>query len=426
MGLIPRNLDSGWFANCASERARRIGRNSLLAVWILAGIVGVLRQLKGGSADFHEFYAVNRFLSGDLASVRYTVPFTYPPFFHSVVRLFVWPSLAFSAVLWFLFCSAAALVSVRMMASVTGINRLTRASLLTGVAVLLSLGLILNDLVMGNANLIVLATLVGTLYFYRQGREYMAGAVLAAGVSLKLLPLIFVFYFVYRMRFRLVAATLAALPVYLLLVPMIAFGPVQGKTLINGWVDNLYGTTAQAKSSWTKSDWSYTGTNQSLRAVLHRYLRPVKNEQVRRSFISVNIASLSHRSIELIYAGLVVCLGLGLLIVMPAHRPPGVHSDRQLYEYGLVIIAMLLVSPITWINYLIYLLVVYFVLVSQLGKMQVSDDAYHLLYYGLWTAFVLSVIGAIPQMQSIAVPFVGILVLASLLIYQTIKTDKPR
>lgn len=85
---------------------------------------------------------------------------------------------------------------------------------------------------------------------------------------------------------------------------------------------------------------------------------------------------------------------------------------------------MLLVSPITWINYLIYLLVVYFVLVSQLGKMQVSDDAYRLLYYGLWTAFVLSVIGAIPQMQSIAVPFVGILVLASLLIYQTVKTDK--
>ena len=384
-------------------------------VWLLLGGVAVYRQLTDGSADFHEFWRISRHLLYGEEAGRFKVPYSYPPLFHLLIACFSWMPLGVASACWYVFCSACAIFSVRMLAALCDL----RGRFLV-LAVLVSTGLMVNDLLMGNANLVILLCIVSGLYLFCRGREFGAGSALAAGAALKLIPALLVIYFLWKARVRVVVGAAICFVVCVAVLPPLLVGPASGTKLTRNWIGQMLpmlGLGTPENALWYEKEDIYRGTNQSLLAVTHRFLRPVKAVRGGGEDGTVNVAVLEKPTVTWIYRGLVLVTLVGAAYMLRAKVRPGDPATALQLEYALVVVLMLLLGKVTWVNYLVHLAVPYFVLMKCVAEAPLGCRRRQVTATLLGVAAVCAVVGSSAVMQAYALPFAGVLAVGGGLVY---------
>lgn len=156
----------------------------------------------------------------------YSVPGNFYPIFSS---LFITPFLLFglkgAAGLWF-FLNLGALWACIVL-SLYIVTRKTKNLKLSFylLPLLIALRPVESNFTNGQINLIILLLTLSGLALFKKQKDILSGIVLACAVAVKLTPLIFLPYFLYKRAFRAAAGMGIGLVIFLGLIPFAVWGP---------------------------------------------------------------------------------------------------------------------------------------------------------------------------------------------------------
>jgi len=194
----------------------------------------------------------------------------------------------------------------------------------------------------GQLNLVLLLLLTGAWAAQRSDRPNLAGTLVGAAAAIKLFPAFLFLYFALRRQGK---ALLAGGLSFLLLTAVTA--AVLGPDAYTSYVREVLPKVAVFRSSWI---------NASLPGLWTKLFDPAtEHEQVAPLWRSTVFAQ----------AGSLLSCGLIVLLLLPLIRRARTQAERD-RVFALSLIAMLLVSPLTWDHYFLLLLVPLAVVWTQL------------------------------------------------------------
>ncbi len=259
------------------------------------------------------------------------------------------------------------------------------------------IALIHNTYLLGQPNLMLLTLLLAAFACLRLRREAAAGVFVATAAAIKAFPILAVGYFVYRRMWRATLASVAALAVWLLIVPLPFRTPAQAVSDLAIWSRGMV-FTYNAHGIAQRPYRSYSFKNQSIMALLHRFLRdvPADGEKVLSQHVAehfkgqpvrgmladgsidlaamltapadtprwdaryegidtamkqawrVNVAALDFRAVTAITLVAMIGLSLFVVAVMPPRRARTPSTDA--IEFALISLLIVMFSPLSF-NY---------------------------------------------------------------------------
>jgi alpha-1,2-mannosyltransferase len=230
---------------------------------------------------------------------------------------------------------------------------------------------VIVDVQEGQMNLVVLLPLTAGLWLAQRETsrgDLAAGALIGLSAAMKLTPLAFVAYFLWRRRWRIAAAAGGGIALSWFVIPAIAFGWRQNLTWFAQWADIMllpYATRGAL-------DLGYSHT-QSVGSFAMRTLMPVAafSTPTADGLIPhyINVASLSAETVRRIVRALMIATAAAGVWWM-RRTLPTLRSRRYVFELGAVAAFMLWFSERTWIHHYVT-----FVLLLGAAAMIVSDTA---------------------------------------------------
>jgi hypothetical protein len=204
-------------------------------------------------------------------------------------------------------------------------------ALLPLVAYLLVCGPFRQQMFQGQLNLVLLLLLTGTWAADRAGRPLLAGTLLGTATAIKLFPGFVVVYLLLRRDWRAVTATAVS---FAILTGVTA--AILGVAAYSDYVRDVLPQVAAYQSDWL---------NASFAGFWSRLFNPTSHQ---------NIVIPLWTSPALAAGGTLACrLALLALLVCSLWRMQ-TRAERDL-GFGLVLLAMLLVSPVAWDHYFLLL-----------------------------------------------------------------------
>lgn len=224
------------------------------------------------------------------------------------------------------------------------------------VLVLLSAQVIHLDLTHGNTNLLVAGVIVGALLAARTRHDVGAGILIGLGGVLKVTPLLFLPYFVWKRRWHSVAGVGIGLVLFAWLVPGLLIGFDYNHRLLAAWYDQMIAPFVSGQGI----GYMQTGyMNQSFTGVMHRVFTDSvavwENAEKGVAELRVNVLSLDSGLVtwSVRIASLLV---LGVVAWATRVRRIPRSRFRHVGEWGLVFLAMLFLSERSWRTHYILLL----------------------------------------------------------------------
>ena len=199
---------------------------------------------------------------------------------------------------------------------------------------------------LGQANLVLLALMLGAFVALRAKREVVAGGLIAVTAAIKAFPVLAVVYLIYR-RYWTGAASLVVSLVFLLLIL-----PAPFRGLERAWRDLEKWSAGMLRYSEASVGQrpmrSYTWKNQSLVGVSNRLLRHVDADAASAQHmpIYVNFADLKFPVVNAIVVTLALTLGILFIAVMPPRAMRTAETDA--IEFALLLLLMLMVTPLSF------------------------------------------------------------------------------
>ena len=146
--------------------------------------------------------------------------------------------------------------------------------------------------------------------------------------------------------------------------------------------------------------------------MLHRFLSDVPADGGRGADYFVNIVSLSIPFVDYVFKAAVVTTFAFLVWIC---RTPLGNRDRLAlsFEYSLIFIATLFISPISWIDHYVFLLLPYIAGVYFVRTRPPILRERRLMLYALAVSFVLVSSSASRLMQAWSLPVLGALIIAA-------------
>ncbi len=259
------------------------------------------------------------------------------------------------------------------------------------------IALIHNTYLLGQPNLSLLTLLLGAFACLRLGRQGWAGILVATAAAIKAFPILALAYFVYRRMWRASISTIAALVVWLLIVPLPFRTPSQAVDDLVVWSRGMvftYNSHGIAQRPYR----SFSYKNQSIMALAHRLLRDVPAdgekvlsqhvaarmkgktpkgmlpdgsidlaamlsapaetprwddkfegvEQSLRNAWRVNVASLDFRAVTVVTLAMMLFLCLLVAVALPPARARTARTDAL--EFALITLVIVIFSPLSF-NY---------------------------------------------------------------------------
>jgi alpha-1,2-mannosyltransferase len=169
-----------------------------------------------------------------------------------------------------------------------------------------------------NLNAVLLLLLVAAAADLARGRDGRAGAWMGAAAALKVFPVVWLAYLVFRRRWRGLAVGVGV-AAGLSLVPLLRYGFGGSVAALRDWLAN------SAPVAWTM-----LGSNQSLAALATR----------------LHLGSIGVAALDL------ACVALAFV----ALRRPNVGEDASFEGLAVVGLVAVLLSPIAWVHYFVFAL----------------------------------------------------------------------
>lgn len=240
---------------------------------------------------------------------------------------------------------------------------------LGAVTGLLALRYLINDLDDGGPHLILLALLTGGIYAVWRGREVLGAVCFGLGIALKVNPALFVPFFLWKRQWRLAGCTLVAAVCWIVL-PVVWMGSSSWWKYQVEWTEVAAGSFVGRQTTYSTLNEQQV-RNSALSPALLRYLvtYPKEHPLRRNDRGYVPILNLQPQTAKGIIA--VAMLGLLGTVVWSARRSyRGPNDPTWLRECAGVLILAMLLSPVAWVQHLVWLIPA---LVVILADMRAQD-----------------------------------------------------
>lgn len=268
---------------------------------------------------------------------------------------------------WFAFKAVLALATVAMLwrlASRAPPPLGSRAVDLGGLMFLaLAAPSVLGDLLHGNVNIWVIFLVATALVLFVRGQVVWAGVVLGLAIACRVTPALFVVYFAWKREGRMLLATAFAALAWTFLVPGLLLGFERNLLLLWHWAEVMVFPYALHGQVDTEQ------INQSLPALWLRLMTPVLaiKPDDGSPIITVNLVTLAPE-IARLGLRLLTPAVLLLLFCLTRRATPQAETTIWLHEFGLVLLASLLVSERSWKHHYTALLPTYAALVAAWAR----------------------------------------------------------
>jgi hypothetical protein len=220
---------------------------------------------------------------------------------------------------------------------------------------------ILSDLGHGNINIVILFLTVAALWSFRRGCDTVAGLLIALATAIKLTPALFVPYFVLKRQWRVVAASLVGLMLFLVVVPSSRFGFARNLQLLRSWSD------AMVRPAVVEGRVETLQVNQSLPAIWLRLVTDTPGVKLADdSTAAVNWLSLDRAAALWSLRAMLVGLVVGIAWLSRFDRDRG--DWRLACEFAAVFTAMLLMSERSWKHHFVTLALPYAAILAHIAR----------------------------------------------------------
>jgi hypothetical protein len=361
LNLVPRPSRPARSRSPVRLLARAVRRSGIFGIsrWELLGrlvflglLVGTapvaVRRMTRGHSDFDGFYQAGR----SVLEHQVRQP-------DSILNYY-WPSLdvAWAAVAWMPFHTAAVVWYVVSVATWIGLLRTIRDQLLAGWpedirrqaalgAGLLLMPLALNHFCLGAFHILMLWLMVAGLSAAAAGCWRRGGLLLGLAIWLKLLPALAAGYLLWKRQWRPALLAVFAAVVLDAGLSMVGLGPAAAwNAHQRWWQKQVQGTTAGLMCSPYPTP-EYRSNNQSLPAVLRRTLTVTWVEEPNGQAHMYSLAQLSSRRLTFLYRGILLLIG-GTLAVIFWGCGTGIPRSRAAIEIALVCLGTVWFSPVAW------------------------------------------------------------------------------
>jgi hypothetical protein len=196
---------------------------------------------------------------------------------------------------------------------------------------------LMSALARGQTSPVLLWLVTSGLFYGWKRLDWRGGICLAAGILLKVFPVVLLAYFVWRKRWRFVLVTLIATAIGALVIPAAVFGWQRNTAYLREWIDVIGKPALEAESERADNPLygqllsSQLPRNQSLSAVLTRL---TGNPHARRAGIGIG--------------GI-----MAAVIVLAGWK---VEPRAEIYILSATVVWMLLIPPVSWAHYFMLLL----------------------------------------------------------------------
>jgi alpha-1,2-mannosyltransferase len=226
--------------------------------------------------------------------------------------------------------------------------------ILSVITVALAGQFVLYDLDDGGPHTILMGILVGAVYAVWKGREKFGAIWFGLAIALKVTPGLFLLFFLWKRQWRLALYTAVAAACWIIL-PMVWMGPASWWAHQQTWTQVAAGSAVGYKTSFAHINEDNI-RNSGIQPALMRYLVTLAPDHPLRQSDPGYVAILD---LPPTYARiLAVSASIGLLIGFCWYtRQPyrGLGDPEWPRECSAVLILMLLLSPLTWIQHLPWL-----------------------------------------------------------------------
>ena len=385
----------------------------VLTLWITT----VYRATRGHGSQFDDFTEFSEDLLFNKVNVYEVYVFNttsigkYPPFFAMVYALLVPLHLLLGASAWFwinlllIYFSAVAIARATWLFS--GKTEESMPVNLWVAPVLLISTNVITNIETSQVNIFILSLVAFALYYFAKNKDAMAGVLLGIAVAIKITPALFVAYFAYKRSWKIVFWSGATVVACWGIVMLLVLGYSRYPEIMRSWLAILTGYVegGTIKEGLT----GFRHTNQSLDAFFFRTFTKVSADGGFGNFY-INLVSLPLTTAGWIVKGLKLAIVAGMVYLF-RQRIVSRQDARIPFELGLVAMAMLFISPISWINHYVIMLLPMTVAVNYLRVNTLAGFTSSPIKKAV-LACSLSLL--LPQIifQAFSIPFLGALALA--------------
>lgn len=227
----------------------------------------------------------------------------------------------------------------------------------------------------GQLNLIVLLVTLAGLWAAERRKEWLSGSFLAMAIHLKLLPILFLPYFILRTRWKVVASCFAV-GVILLVLPGVTYGREWTIQMLRLWLQRFLqhgGALAM----------DMEGGNQAPLAMMYRFL--ARRDVPPVEWFPPPVASLPPETVWLMYTLVAVTVYSVTLWLSNRSHP----FAPAAADFSLLFLSTHLVSKKTFEHHLVTMIFVYSALLAIVPGWRGSPRRAATAWWGLWGAIIL-------------------------------------
>mgnify|MGYP001815660587 CR=1 FL=1 len=375
--MIEKILVAIWDKISNPGPARKAARIVAVLLILIVGTATVYRASRSHGSQYDDFYNFSKDLLYDKINIYQAYSFErttiakYPPFFSILFAPLVPIPFLLGAALWFIVGITLTYFSSRAIAKMgwhlfKGKGTAPPTSWWV-VPIVMTLVIVMSNLATSQVNIFIFSLVVFSLYSFLKKKDHLAGLFIGVATAIKLTPGLFVLYFAYKGRWKPVLwATLGGLACWGVLLPLV-MGPEYYMEVMRSWIAMLQSYVTEGSSVDGLA--GYKHTNQSMEAFFYRYFTHTPANGGFDNFY-VNLLNLPMDTAAWIVKALKILLLL--LLAWVCRNPLKERSNPMLmFEFSLVIMATLYISPISWINHYVVMVLPFataFYWISSLEK----------------------------------------------------------
>ena len=388
-----------------SDPANRIVAIAIILFMLLNIVQAVIRAAVYDAADLNFFLdpAIGtRFFGQD--------PFidwpdnSYPPFFYGVMSLITPFDRWFSSLLWAVLNVAFYVGIIAIVNEIIKLTQPERVKWSYFIAPLLTMIFFAINIHLGQSNIIMLLAIMMAAYYLLKGKSLLTGVWLGFAMAYKVTPLFFVFYLVLKRKFKAAFFSMLFFGLFTVVAPMIFYSPARTISFVESWSKMVLEPFAKGEKV-KSTNVNYYHSNQSIDAFLNRHFTPYGQEHYGGIHSCLNPDFFTEAQMSTV--GKVIKLFIVALLGFLAIKNRTVNNRAYPFEISLFLIAILFISPVSWMNHYILILPAYIVAVNEILILDKSDKGRKLLLWSLIIGTAILHIGWGNYLQSLSPFFIG-------------------
>ncbi len=366
---------------------------------------------KAHRCDFTVFIAAGRaVLDGTDIYEAHNVRGWYylqPPLFAVAMVPFAMIPQMWAVLIWYLLSVAMMIAAVRMCVRMMSRRQPPSQNqfVIYLVPPLLVVLLLVSALAHGQSSVLMLWLVIAALYCNEQGHAVVGGVSLAGATLVKVFPVLLLGYFVWRKKWRFVAASLLALVLGLFVLPSFAYGWKGNRVFLEKWVTRVVSPALQSEKERANEPLYNTllnsdmVNNQSLPAVLWRWTKVQSASWIARLGV----------------------VAMACVIFLVGRKSAPINEPLIL---GAALICTVLAPPVSWSHYFLVLL---FPLTALIALLQRTADQSlkRIIYVCLGIYAVLCFVAATRQLRGFGSLCVGAIAVWVALIVAAMRCQAP-